>query len=52
MIIHLKSSVTDAEVEKVAEDLDAFIIKKPEHPILVTPSALQEVPTQIGRAHV
>ena len=46
MIIHLKSSVTDAEVQKVAEDLDAFHIKKPEHHILITPSALQEVPTQ------
>ena len=46
MIIHLKSSVTDAEVQKIAEDLDAFHIKKPEHHILITPSALQEVPSQ------
>ena len=46
MIIHLKSSVTDAEVQKIAEDLDAFHIKKPEHHILITPSALQEVPAQ------
>ena len=46
MIIHLKNSVTDAEVQKVAEDLDAFHIKKPEHHILITPSALQEVPAQ------
>jgi len=46
MIIHLKSSVTDAEVQKIAEDLDAFHIKKPEHHILVTPSALQDVPAR------
>ena len=46
MIIHLKNSVADAEVEKIAEDLDAFHIKKPEHHILITPSALQEVPAQ------
>ena len=46
MIIHLKSSVTDAEVLKIAKDLDAFHIKKPERHILITPSALQEVPTQ------
>lgn len=46
MIIHLKNSVTDAEVLKIAKDLDAFHIKKPEHHILITPSALQEVPTQ------
>ena len=46
MIIHLKNSVADAEVEKIAENLDAFHIKKPEHHILITPSALQEVPAQ------
>lgn len=46
MIIHLKSSVADAEVQKIAEDLDAFHVKKPEHHVLITPSALQEVPAQ------
>jgi len=46
MIIHLKSSVTDAEVAKIAEDLNAFHIKKPDFHVLVTPSALQEVPAQ------
>ena len=46
MIIHLKNSVTDAEVTKIAEDLDAFHIKKPDFHVLVTPSALQEVPTK------
>lgn len=46
MIIHLKKSVSDAEVAKIAESLDAFHIKKPEHHILITPSALQEVPAQ------
>ncbi|MCK4864759.1 MAG: 3-deoxy-7-phosphoheptulonate synthase [Gammaproteobacteria bacterium] len=46
MIIHLKNSVTDTEVAKIAEDLDAFHIKKPNFHVLVTPSALQEVPTQ------
>jgi len=46
MIIHLKSSVADAEVEKIAQDLDAFVVKKPEHHVLITPSALQEVPAQ------
>ena len=46
MIIHLKSSVSDTEVQKVAQDLDAFHIKKPEHHVLVTPSALKEVPAQ------
>ena len=44
MIIHLKSSVSDAEVAKIAQALDAFHIKKPEHHVLVTPSALKEVP--------
>jgi len=46
MIIHLKNSVADAEVAKIAEDLDAFVVKKPEHHVLITPSALQEVPAQ------
>ena len=46
MIIHLKSSVSDAEVEKIAQTLDAFHIKKPEHHVLVTPSALKEVPAE------
>ncbi|MDH5599856.1 MAG: 3-deoxy-7-phosphoheptulonate synthase [Gammaproteobacteria bacterium] len=46
MIIHLKSSVADAEVEKIAQELDAFVVKKPEHHVLITPSALQEVPAQ------
>ncbi len=46
MIIHLKNSVTDTEVSKIAEDLNAFHIKKPDFHVLVTPSALQEVPTQ------
>ncbi len=46
MIIHLKSSVADTEVEKIAEDLNAFHIKKPDFHVLVTPSALQEVPAQ------
>ena len=46
MIIHLKSSVADTEVAKIAQDLDAFHIKKPDFHVLVTPSALQEVPTQ------
>lgn len=46
MIIHLKNSVADAEVEKIAADLDAFHIKKPDFHVLVTPSALQEVPSQ------
>lgn len=46
MIIHLKSSVSDAEVEKISQQLDAFHIKKPEFHVLVTPSALKEVPAQ------
>lgn len=46
MIIHLKNSVTDTEVAKIAQDLDAFHIKKPDFHVLVTPSALQEVPAQ------
>lgn len=46
MILHLKNSVTDAEVMKIAEELDAFHIKKPEFHVLVTPSALKEVPAQ------
>lgn len=46
MIIHLKNSVTDAEVQKIAESLDAFHIKKPEYHVLVTPSALQAVPAE------
>lgn len=46
MIIHLKNSVTDAEISKVAKSLDAFHIKKPDFHVLVTPSALQEVPAQ------
>ena len=44
MIIHLKSSVSDAEVAKISEALDAFHIKKPEHHVLITPSALKELP--------
>jgi len=46
MIIHLKNSVADAEVEKIAQELDAFVVKKPEHHVLITPSALQEVPSR------
>ena len=46
MIIHLKNSVADAEVAKIAEELNAFHIKKPDVHVLVTPSALQEVPAK------
>lgn len=46
MIIHLKNSVADAEVEKIAQELDAFVVKKPEHHVLITPSALQQVPAK------
>jgi 3-deoxy-7-phosphoheptulonate synthase len=46
MIIHLKNSVANAEVEKIAQELDAFVVKKPEHHVLITPSALQEVPAK------
>lgn len=46
MIIHLKNSVSDAEVAKICVELDAFHIKKPEHHVLVTPSALKEVPAK------
>lgn len=46
MIIHLKSSVADAEVQKIAEDLQAILIKKPDYHVLVAPSAMTEVPAQ------
>ncbi len=46
MIIHLKNSVADAEVEKIARQLDAFHIRKPDYHVLVTPSALKEVPPE------
>ena len=46
MIIHLKSSVSDTEIVKIAKALDAFHIKKPEHHVLVTPSALKDVPSE------
>ena len=46
MIIHLKSSVTDADVQKIAKDIDAFHVKKPEHHVLIAPSAMKEVPAQ------
>lgn len=46
MIIHLKNSVSGTDVEKIAQQLDAFHIKKPEHHVLITPSALKELPAQ------
>ncbi|MDH5396020.1 MAG: 3-deoxy-7-phosphoheptulonate synthase, partial [Gammaproteobacteria bacterium] len=46
MIIHLKNSVSDADVAKICQELDAFHIKKPEHHVLITPSALQQVPAK------
>ena len=46
MIIHLKNSVADSEIPKICEDLKAFHIKKPDYHVLVTPSAMQEVPAQ------
>ncbi len=46
MIIHLKNSVSDTEIAKIAKALDAFHIKKPEHHVLVTPSALKDVPSE------
>ena len=46
MIIHLKNSVSDAEVQTIAKELDAFVVKKPEYHVLITPSALQQVPAQ------
>jgi 3-deoxy-7-phosphoheptulonate synthase len=46
MIIHLKNSVADADLPKICEDLKAFHIKKPDYHVLVTPSAMQEVPAQ------
>ncbi|MEJ2141323.1 MAG: 3-deoxy-7-phosphoheptulonate synthase [Gammaproteobacteria bacterium] len=46
MIIHLTNSVADADIPKICEDLKAFHIKKPDFHVLVTPSAMQEVPAQ------
>ncbi len=46
MIIHLKNSTSNAEIETMARQLDAFHIQKPDYHVLVTPSALKEVPVE------
>lgn len=46
MILHLAKDTPQAIIEQAARELDAFHIIKPEYHVLVTPSALKEVPAQ------
>jgi len=46
MILHLAKDTPQATIEQAARELDAFHIIKPEYHVLVTPSALKEVPAQ------
>ncbi|MDH5784581.1 MAG: 3-deoxy-7-phosphoheptulonate synthase [Chromatiales bacterium] len=46
MILHLAKDAPQATIEQAARELDAFHIVKPEYHVLVTPSALKEVPAQ------
>jgi 3-deoxy-7-phosphoheptulonate synthase len=46
MIIHFDKNLDQDTLDGIARDLDAFHIIKAEHHVMVTPSALQEVPKQ------
>ena len=45
MIIHLKSSVSDDEAQRIAHEMQAIHIKKQEHHVLVTTSGMKELPS-------
>lgn len=47
MIIHLKSSVGDAKAQQIAEETQSFLVKKPEHYVLISSSSKKEVPASI-----
>ncbi len=49
MIIHLKSGIAEDKVQAIADKLEAIKIKTPDQIILVTPSALKVVPTEIEK---
>lgn len=48
MIIHLKSSVEDNEAARIASELKAIHIKKPDKHVLVTSSGIKEVPASLN----
>lgn len=45
MIIHLKNGLSEKDVNGLAEELKAIVVNK-EFPVLVTPSALKEIPSK------
>lgn len=46
MIIHFDKDTDQKTLDKIGWELDAFHIKKPDYHVMVTPSALQEVPKE------
>jgi 3-deoxy-7-phosphoheptulonate synthase len=46
MILHVKKNTSDAEVQRIADELQAIWVKKPEHHVLITSSGVKEVGAQ------
>jgi 3-deoxy-7-phosphoheptulonate synthase len=48
MIIHLSNIITNANAQALAEELDALLISKPDHHILVTSHTMHAVPAELS----
>lgn len=48
MIIHLSNTITNANAQALAEELDALLISKPEHHVLVTSHTMHAVPAELS----
>lgn len=46
MILHLKNSLSEEQAIAIADALNAFHIKKPDHHVLITGASLKEVPAE------
>ena len=48
MIIHLSNTITNANAQALAEEMDALLISKPEHHVLVTSHTMHAVPAELS----
>lgn len=48
MIIHLKNKVGEVEAQKIAKDIKAFCIAKPDKFVLISSSSMKEVPANLN----
>lgn len=44
MILHYDTSINEGRIAEMAEKMDAFVVKKPDHFVLITSSSMKEVP--------